>query len=68
MTWRAWKRAGGCGVANNSVARLQIGPEARWVANGVTLGMIAAADPADGRALARFAAENLGLTIGVEVQ
>jgi hypothetical protein len=67
MTWWAWKRKGGCGLANNSVARLALGPEARWAALGITLGQIADADPADGRALARFAATGLGLTIGVEV-
>ena len=67
MTWKAWKRHGGCGLAGNSVARIALGPEARWAATGVTLGQIADADPADGRGLARFAVENLGLTIGMEV-
>ena len=67
MTWREWKKRGGCGLAGKSVARIALGPEARWAALGITLGQIADADPADGRGLARFAVENLGLTIGVEV-
>jgi len=61
MTFKAWKKAGGCGVPNNSNAFRGLGPLAGWRAE-MTLGEIEDACPYTGRCIARFAVEHLEKT------
>jgi len=60
VTWREWRRLGGCGLTAWGTAHVcdAHGPETRWPAD-LTLGQIADADPAQGRGLARFARDHL---------
>lgn len=57
--WHQWLSMGGCGIPNDSLAPLRLGPVAHWQKNGVTLGQIAQTCPYTGRSLARFAVEHL---------
>ena len=59
MTYTKWRKIGGCGIPNNSMAPKYLDAVSRWDINKVTLGQIKDACPYTGRGYARFATTHL---------
>ena len=67
-TLSAWKKMGGCGMTH--IGRFEVGralglPEAHWPSD-LTLKKISEIHPGEGRGLARFARDHLGLVDATE--